>query len=126
MSGTVLVIWVTSIYIPFWVFVLLSLMSISKSVFDHYKKIDNPLKLKRGFVIAFRASIIFFVIYLITTFSVYYLNQQLGFVYYKDIPYYTSSVSLAVSIYAYYKMIIAYGKKGAFIETIKSISKLWK
>lgn len=126
MSSMVLVIWVTSVYIPFWVFVLLSLMSISKSVFDHYKKIDNPLKLKRGFVIAFRASLIFFVIYLITTFSVYYLNQLLGFVYYKDIPYYTGSVSLAVSIYAYYKMIIVYGKKGAFIETIKSVSKLWK
>jgi len=126
MSGMVLVIWVTSVYIPFWVFVLLSFMSIVKSVFDHYKKIDNPLKLKRGFVIAFRASLIFFVIYLITTFSIYYLNQLLGFVYYKDIPYYTGSLTLLVSLYAYYKMIIVYGKKGAFLETIKSISKLWK
>ncbi|MBU2493257.1 MAG: hypothetical protein KJ571_11585 [Bacteroidetes bacterium] len=121
MSATSIVIWATSIYIPFWVFVMLSLMSISKSVFDHYKKIENPLKLKRGFVIAFRASLVCFVFYFTLTFFLYFTN-----LYFNNTPYYTGSVSLLVSLYTYYKMIITYGKKGAFIETIKSISKLWK
>ena len=126
MSDMVLLILGTSIYIPFWIFVTFSVISILKTIFDHVKEFDNPLKLKTGFTIAFRTSIIFFVCYFCLTFFIYYANQLLGFMPYKKIPYFTGFISFLITAYAYYKMIIAFGKKGGFIDTLKSISNLWK
>lgn len=130
MTEIVIYMLISSILIPFWLFIIFSILSILKSIFDHVKKFDNPLKIKKGVSISFTSSLLFSLIYFVSSFTIYYSNQLIGFVYFADIPYYTGITSLIVTIYYYQKRLRAFGKRRELKDIIKrigySIRNVWK
>lgn len=130
MTEIVIYILISSILIPFWLFIIFSILSIVKSIFDHVKKFENPLKITKGISISITSSLLFSLIYFVSSFFIYYSNQLIGFVYFADIPYYTGITSLIVTTYYYQKRLRAFGKKTELTDTIKrigsSIRDVWK
>lgn len=130
MSEMKVLILIYSIVIPFWLFILLSLVSVIKSIIDHSRKINKPFKIKKGLVASFNSSVIFGLCFGGLTFLIYFANQELEFIRYWHIPYYTGAVSLGASIYYYAVNLKEYRNKGVIMNILKAVSnsvkRVWK